>query len=472
MVIENPNVTGAGAGADGIRLQGLTGAGPYRIQGGVARANSGDGIDIEGAERVQITGIALDGNSENGLEVDGAANFDVTVDGITARGNVRAGALLSGGGNRISLVNSTFTGNRGAGVTLAQLAGPTIAALRFDGTNAGGDLRFTTDPRTGGSYTNLAFIDTPLTLPNEPRGVIVSSATAAHRRGLSRLPARTTALDRFVRVRDTGAGTSVVRLRFLLSAADLVRGRQSGIRVFEDDPPGNRRRWQVVPGSRIDATGFAEARLTDGRIASGSDGRFAVYAPLAPVNTAPQVLGVFPPNGGTYIGRNVVVSALVRDDSPLGTGSFRLDVDGRRRGGIELRNSSPVWPFVRLPVGTHTARVQVVDAGGRSAERSWSFTIVNFTPQVKRLLSRPRPKAVVRTRGFVRLSILLRDDERITLARTRVRVDGRRVQVRLRGKRLVARIPLGYGRHRIQVIYTDLDGAQVRRGWTFRTVRP
>jgi hypothetical protein len=472
VTIEHPSITGAAAGADGIRLQGLTGAGPYRIEGGVSRANSGDGIDLEGAQRVQIAGIALDGNSESGIEIDGAANFDVAVDGITARGNVRSGALLTGGANRITLVNATFTGNRGTGVTLGQLASPSISGLRFDGTNAGGDLRLTTDVRTGGSYTNLAFIDTPLTLPNEPRGVVVSSATAAHRRGLSRLPARTTALGKFVRVRDTGPGTSIVRLRFLLTAADLVTGRQSGIRVYEDDPPANRRRWQLVPGSRIDPGGFAEARLTDVRIASGSDARFAVYAPLAPVNTPPQVVGVFPPDGGTYVGRSVVVSALVRDDGPLGTGSFRLDLDGRRRGGIELRNGSPVWPFVRLGVGTHTARVQVVDASGRSAERSWSFTVVNFTPRVKRLLSRPRPKQVVRTRGLVRLSILLRDDERISLGRARVRVDGQRVQVRLRGKRLVASIPLRDGRHRIQVIYTDLDGAQVRRGWTFRTVRP
>ena len=471
IVIENATVSGAKTNADGIHLQGIAGAGPYRVQGGVARSNGGDGIDVDGGQRVQISGATVESNGENGLEIDGPGNFDVAADGVTARNNAGAGAALSGGGNRISLASSVFTGNRAAGVAVEQLASPTLTGLRFDGTNGGGDLRFSANQRTGGTYSNLTFLDTPVNLPNDPRGVIVSTATAGQRRTLSRLPNRTVALGRFVRVKDTGAGTSIVRIHFLLGPAELARAQQSGIRVYEDDPPGNRRQWRVVSGSRFDPVGFAEALLSDGAIASGSDARFAIYAPLAPRNETPQVLGVFPANGATYIGRNVVMSALVRDDGPLGTGSFALEIDGRRRGGIELRNGNPVWPLIRVPLGTHTARVRIVDAGGLSTERAWQFTVVNFTPQVKALLSKPRPRSVLRTRGAARLSILMRDDERIAPTRLRVRVDGRRVQVRIRGKRVLARVFLRPGRHRIQVIYTDLDGAQVRRGWTFRTVR-
>lgn len=471
IVIEDNTVTGAAATADGIHLQGIAGAGPYRVQGGVMRGNGGDGIDVAGAQRLQLVGMTVESNGEHGIEVDGAGNFEVGVDAVTARGNTGAGVSLGGGGNRLSVTNTSFTDNRGGGLALGQVASPTLGSLTFDGTNRGGDLRFSANTRTGGSYTNLVFIDTPITLPNDPRGVILSSATAAQRAAFSPLPNRTVALGRYVRVKNSGAGTSVVRLRFLLSPADLVKGRQSGIRVFEDDPPGNRRRWQAVRGSRIDPTGFAEARLTDAQIASGSAARFATYAPLAPFNTPPEIVSVFPANGGAYEGRNGLMSALARDDGPLAASSYRLEVDGRRRGRMELRNGNPVWPFVRLDVGPHIAKLTVTDAGGLATEVVWSFTVLNLKPQVQRALSKPRPGSVVRrVRGVVRLSILMRDDQRIVPARARVRVDGRRVRVTRQGRRLVARIPLRTGRHRIQVVYTDRDGAKVSRGWRF-TVR-
>jgi hypothetical protein len=301
--------------------------------------------------------------------------------------------------------------------------------------------------------------------------VILSSATAVHRAAQSRLPNRTVALGRYVRIRNTGAGASVVQVRFVLSPADLVKGRQSGIRVFEDDPAGNRRRWQLVRGSRIDPTGFAEARLTDPQIASGSAARFATYAPLAPFNTAPEIVSLFPSNGGAYEGRNGVMSAVARDDGPLSASSFRLEVDGTRRGRLTLRNGNPVWPFVRLGVGPHIAKLTVTDAAGLATEVVWSFTVLNFKPQVQRALSKPRPGSIVRrVRGLVRLSILMRDDQRIVPGRARVRVDGRLVRVTRQGRRLVARVPLRVGRHRIVVVYTDRDGAKVSRGWRF-TVR-
>jgi hypothetical protein len=470
-VLEDTTVQGATAPADGIHLQGLGGPGPYRVQGGLVRSNGGDGIDVGAAQQLQVVGVTAEANGENGIEVSGAANFAVDIDGATARGNAGVGVMLGGGGNRLSLTNTTLTGNRGGGVALDRVASPTLSGLMFDGTNAGGDLRFSADIRTGGSYANLTFIDTPVNLADNPRGVIVSAVSATQRARVSRLPAGTIALGRFVRVRNSGAGASRLRMRFVLSPADLVKGKQSGIRVYEDDPPGNRRRWQAVQGSRLVAGGIADVFLNDGRIASGSLTRSAIYAPLAPENPAPQILAVFPANGGTYEGRNGVMSALVADDVPLGAAAFELEVDATRRGGLQLRNGNPVWPRVRLGVGPHVARLRVTDAGGRVSELAWSFTVVNLIPQVKRARSKPFPGSVIRrTRGSVPVSVLMRDDQRIVLSRARVRVDGRRVQVRLQGRRLVARIPLRAGRHRIQVVYTDRDGATVSRGWRF-TVR-
>ncbi len=473
MLIEDVAVSGAAAKVDGLLLTGLTGAGPYRVQGGSFRANGGDGIDVMGAERVQIVGALAEANGENGIEIDGAGNADIVIDGVTSRANTGAGLLASGGAASVRAVNSTFSRNRGAGVSLGKITAPAIDALRFDGSNSGADVRLSNEARTGGTYTNLVFIDTPITLPGEPRGVFLTSATSSVRKARSRFPARTTSLGRYVRVRDIGAGTSTVRLRFLLTPAELVQVQASAIRVYEDDPVANKKRWQVVPGSGFDPAGFASARLTDRGIASGSDGRYALYAPLAPRNVAPVITGVFPPENSTWAGRDVVVSAAVSDDTVLATGAFSLVIDGRPRTRIELRGGNPVWPLVRLPVGPHTARVVALDPGGRSAERSWAFTVVNRTPQVKRLRSTPRPKAVVRSRGTVRYSILIGEDEAIVRGRVNLKIDGRRVtSFRIRGKRIVGRVTLSRGRHTIQVVYTDLDGAQARRGWRFRTVRP
>jgi hypothetical protein len=470
VVIENSSATSAAPGFDGLRMEGLTGPGPYRVQGGSFTQNGGDGIDLTNSQRVQVIGLTVQANRESGVEIDGAQNFSVSLDGVTARNNVTHGVSLVGGGNQVSVQNSRFGGNRRTGVLLGRMASPVLNALTFEGTN-GVDLSISPDVRTGGTYTNLVFIDTPITLPLEPRGVLLDSATAAERRARSPLPRRTVTLGRFLRIRDSGAGSSVVRLNFLLTPADVARVQSAGIRVYEDDPAGNRRRWQLVRGSRLEP-GFAFARLADNQIASGSDGRFAMYAPLAPRNAAPAIASVFPVNQATWVGRDVVVSAAVRDDAALATSAYNLTIDGRRRTRLELRGGTVVWPFVRLPVGPHSASLTVTDSGGRTATTNWAFTVINRTPQVKRLRSRPAPRQVVRSRGFIRLSILMSDDEAILRDRANVKVDGRKVAVRKRGNRLVARVPIRLGRHVLTVVYTDLDGAQARRGWRFRVVRP
>jgi hypothetical protein len=471
------NTTVTGSGRDGIALSKATGAGPYRIEGGAVRGSGDDGIDlVDDAQRVQVAGVLIESNRGNGIESDDAGSTDLGIDATTSRRNGGSGALLGGAGVRFGVTNSVFQSNSRYGIELGRVNGALIRADRFDGSNRLGDFRFSADTRAGGAYDGLAFGDTTMDLPGEPRGVILSAVTAAARASLSRFPTGFLPVGRYIRVRDTGApNNSVVALRFTTGTAALEPFRFGGVQVFEDDPPGNGRRWQAVPGSRSDlAAGLVDATLTDGQIASGSDARSAIYAPLGPANAAPQVLSVYPAPGQTVRGRLLQVGAAVSDDAVLGTGSFALTIDGRRIRGVALRGNQVVFPFVRVAtLGLHSATLLAVDANGIRSERQWTFRVVNRAPKIVRLRSFPRPKQFVLTRRPVRLAILVRDDQPVVRQISRVLVDGRPVRIRvLKGIRIVASVPLRQGLHRIRVIVNDRDGARAARGWSFRVVRP
>ena len=264
----------------------------------------------------------------------------------------------------------------------------------------------------------------------------------------------------------------MITLRFGLAPTDLAAVRTSALAVYEDDPPGNRKMWQVVPGTRLLPGGQVEITLTDPQIASGNDSRFATYGPLAPPNLAPVIAAVYPAQGARVRGRTQLLSAAVGDDELLNTGRFALFVDGRRRGGVSFRNGSVIFRIGGLAPGGHRAALLVVDQDGLRTTRAWTFTVLNGRPAILRRRALPRPGSFVLTRGVVRLRIPVRDDQRVVRALTRVRVDGRVVRVRIVGGRLEARVRLAQGRHRIVVRVADRDGAVVTRGWAFRTVRP
>jgi hypothetical protein len=460
------------AGRDGVLLERLTGQGPYRIQGGRITASGHDGVDLANdAQRVQVAGVEIDTSRDNGIESDDAGSSDLMVDGVTLSRNRGDGALLGGGGRRLALLDSTVTGSGEYGVALGRGSGFTVRGDSFDGTNRSGDLDFSADARTGGAYDGLRFLDTALGLPGEPSGVVLGALTAGGRASLSRLPDGLASLQRFVRVKDSsGSSRSAVTLRFGTSPSDLAAFRLSRLAVYEDDPAGNGRTWQAMSGTQVDPAGAVEVTLSDRVIASGSDSRFAVYGPLAPLNAAPVIAGVYPAPNGAVVGRRLLVAARVGDDDVLGTGSFALVIDGRRRGGVSYRDGAAIFRL-RLPLGRHDARLLVVDASGLRSTRAWSFTVRNARPTIVRRGALPRPGGFALSHGGrVRVRIRLKDDEPVVPALVRLRVDGRPVARRVRHGLLTARVRVRPGRHRLIVRVADLDGRARTRGWSFRVV--
>ena len=262
--------------------------------------------------------------------------------------------------------------------------------------------------------------------------MVVRAIPLSQRARLTRLPAGLVGFSRLVGVRDTGrSSTSVVTLRFGLAPTDLAAVRTSALAVYEDDPPGNKKVWQVVPGTRLLPGGQVEITLTDPQIASGSDARFATYAPLAPPNLAPVIAAVYPAQGARVRGRTQLLSAAVGDDELLNTGRFALFVDGKRRGGVSFRNGNVIFRIGGLAPGGHRAALLVVDQSGLRTTRAWTFTVLNGRPTILRRRALPRPGSFVLTRGVVRVRIPVRDDQRVVRALTRVRVDGRVVRARV-----------------------------------------
>jgi hypothetical protein len=473
VLIQSPTIITAGS--DGIRLTRLTGAGPYRIEGGSIRDSLDDGIDlVDDAQRVQIAGVAIDRSRGNGIESDDAGSSDLVVDGGAVTRSIGTGVLLGGGGTRMTVQGTQVTGGSGYGVTVARATGTVLRGLRFDGTNASGDLRFTTDARTGAVTEAIGFGAAQVTLPGNPVGVIVSSVTPAQRQALTGIPPGLLSVNRFVRVRDVGGGAqSAISLRFVVPAPELAPLRVRQVRVYEDDPVGNRRQWQEMPGTIIDPVGGSvEVALADRQIASGSDGRFATYGPLGPPNGAPEILGISPLDGGLVRGRDVVIRARVQDEEPLSTGSFLLEVDGVRRGGVAFKGNAVQFRPGNLVVGIHRARLVVVDANQLRTEKTWVFAVANGRPVIVLPRAVPRARSLVLLRRLTTIAVPVRDDLPLRTLRVSMRVDGVQRKTRIVGGRVLARVPLGRGRHRVVLSVRDRDRVVTVRRWSFRVVLP
>lgn len=468
------NATVVSAGRDGVRLAKLTGAGPYRVEGGSIAKSGDDGVDlVDDAQRVQVAGVTIDASKGNGIESDDSGSSDLLVDGATVKRSTGSGVVLGGGGIRLTVQNTTITGNAGYGVLVGRASGTALLGLRFDGTNRAGDLRLNPDVRTGSNFQDIGFGGAALTLPGDPGGVILATPTASQRAALTGLPPGYRSVNRFVRVKDTGTGTSAVTLRFLVPPVELAPLRLADVRVFEDDPPGNRRQWQALSGTRVDGpNGTVEASLSDSAIASGSNTRFATYGPLGPPNGAPQILGVLPTPSALVRGRDVTIRARIRDDGPLSTGSFILTVDGARRGGVSLKGDLVQFRPGRLAPGIHTVQLSVVDASLLRGVTTWSFAVTNGRPHVLLKRAVPRNRSLVLFRPRILIAVPVTDDLPLSTLRPSLRIDGRQVKATLRGGKLRARVPLGAGRHRAVVAIRDRDGALVVRRWSFRVVRP
>lgn len=460
------------AGTDGIRLARLTGAGPYTIAGGAVRGSGQDGIDLaDDVQRASISAVTIDANGQAGIESDDAGNTDVLIDSVVVTRNGTDGVVLGGNASRITFTNSQVAFNRRFGVNVGRGNGFVLRGLRMDGSNGQGDLRFSEDVRTGGAYDTLLFGNTQIDLPGDPVDVVVDSVTEAQRAALSPLPAGLVSVGRVVRVRDGEASAgSIVALRFALGASEVLNLRRSALAIHEDDPAGNGGAWEAMP-TLIDPAGPASVTLSDAGIASGS-ARYATYAPLAPLNAAPAIAAVYPAPGSVIRGRNLIVGAGVGDDETLGSGAFRLTIDGRPIGGVSLTGGVVRFAAGRLSLGRHRASLLVADPSGLRTVRDWTFTIRNLRPTIVVTRARPRPGSFLLTRGLVRIRVPVRDDDLLKRLRVGVRVDGRPVRARLVRGRVVANVRLSQGRHRILVAVRDRNRGLAVRAWRFRAVRP
>ena len=238
-LIVNPTITAAGN--DGISFIRANGPGPYRVEGGLVRQSKNDGIDLHDDTRnVQIVGTTLEANTADGIRSEDAGNADLVVDQVHLNRNGN-GLSFGGGALRQAITNSDVSGSVGNGIVLGAGTGIQVRNIRFDGSNVGGDLRFSNDSRAGGVYDGLTFIDTPMSLPGEPKGVVVTSATAAQRTTLLPVPANFVGLNRIVRVRDIDSkASSAVTLRYSFAPGELAATRTGSVQVYEDDRPATR----------------------------------------------------------------------------------------------------------------------------------------------------------------------------------------------------------------------------------------
>ena len=459
------------AGTDGIRFSAVAGPGPYLVTDTQVRGSGDDGIDLAGAaERVTVRRTVAQGNRDNGIEADDRP-VDTTVSGDTLTDNAGDGARL-GGGTRVAVTDTTAAGNGAAGLELLAGNAYVLRGDRLGATNRRGDLQFSADLRSGGVYEGLTIGGAILSLPGEPRSVVLAGAGAAQLSSGSPLPVGLAEVGGFVRVRAVRPfASSGVTVSFQVGAARLAAFRPGALQVYEDVRHGSRVGWVPVPGGRIDPSGSIEVTIGQGRIGGTSPAGFSTYGPLGTRLGTPILTDLLPAPGATVIGRSFAVRARVLASGPLTSRSLTLWLDGRPRGGIRLARGGLVIARVpRATLGHHLARLRVVGASGLAALREWSFQVRNAPPAVRVSGARPRPGASVGRSASIAISIPARDDEPVRRGRVRLIVDGRRVPVSVSGGRVRAVGVLAPGIHHVSISVRDRNGASAHGNWSFRIV--
>lgn len=457
---------------DGVRFQDLE-PGSHTVSGGRIDRSGDDGVDLlRAAVDVAVRGVAVRDNAGAGIEADHGANARLLVDSAVILGNASDGVILANG-TGLAVDGAQISGNGRFGVNLGGGAEISLANLRLSGANRRADLRFSDAARSGGSYRDLDLLGTRLSLPGEPRDVLLSAVSVAARSRLAAPPEGLASVGRFVSVADAGGSeNSSVTLNFPVTAAELGDRRPSGTTIWEHDPGANPGAWQALAGAPALADGSVQVTLADSTIASGSDSRAAIYAPLGTRNDPPAIAAVYPRARSVVRGRDLLVAGLAVDDGPITSRSWRLVVDGKTRGGAR-QVGNEVRYRVRLRPGVHRARLVVTDDAGQTAVNEWRFRVRNVRPTIRRRAALPRPNSFKLSRGRVIVSVPVSDDQSLRPRQVQMFVNGRRTAAKLRPNgRLRAVVRLPQGLHRVVVVVRDRDGARHKQGWRFRTVRP
>jgi hypothetical protein len=168
-VITNPK-------RSGIRLASLTAAGPYAVVGGSVTGAAANGLELaDDVTKLAVTGLSINGAKGAGVLSNDAGNADLTLQGVTVAAGAKDGISFGGGGLRLAVRDSVITGNGGTGIKLGDGTGFAVSGVTLDGSNGGGDLLFTADDRTGGSFTDLQ-AGGGFSLPGDPSAVRISAA--------------------------------------------------------------------------------------------------------------------------------------------------------------------------------------------------------------------------------------------------------------------------------------------------------
>jgi hypothetical protein len=231
------------------------------ITGGSITGAGRDGLRLaDDVRRLRVSGLTVSGSRDYGVASDDAGNSDLTLDGVTVTGSGKDGIMLAGGTLRAAVTASTVTGNRGVGIMLGDASGLRITDIPMDGSNAGGDLVFDSEIRTGGAYTGLRAPTGTFSLVGEPNAVRLSGVPAARSGVVAGAPAQLTRRGAAIFVgATTRASSRRVVLRF-----------PSGRAVFRSSGS-----WRRVPTSRV-VRGGLQAVLGSSQLGTAS----TAYAPF------------------------------------------------------------------------------------------------------------------------------------------------------------------------------------------------
>ena len=250
-----------GPARDGIRITSPAGRDERVITGGSITGAGRDGLRLaDDVRRLRVSGLTVSGSRDYGVASDDAGNSDLTLDGVTVTGSGKDGIMLAGGTLRAAVTASTVTGNRGVGIMLGDASGLRITDIPMDGSNAGGDLVFDSEIRTGGAYTGLRAPEGTFSLVGEPNAVRLSGVPAARSGVVAGAPAQLTRRGAAIFVGATARASSRrVVLRF-----------PSGRAVFRSSGS-----WRRVPTSRV-VRGGLQAVLGSSQLGTAS----TAYAPF------------------------------------------------------------------------------------------------------------------------------------------------------------------------------------------------
>lgn len=203
---------------------------------------------------------------------------------------------------------------------------------------------------------------------------------------------------------------------------------------------------------------------------------------------APTITDLSPANGSQTTNRRPRISATVRDtETNLQKSDVKLFVDGVEKNSNQFAYNSATDELSRVfedgidpdfAYGLHTVRIEATDAGGRTAQRSWSFR-VRPPDTVKPTITgfSPRHNSRIKVRRPVVAATVSDNITNLSKAHITLKVNGKavpkgRFAYNAANDRLTYKPPtLGFRRYTVQIIARDAANNVAPRSWSFVVVK-